>query len=109
MALPRLDPGCSRGAGGGARSVGIFERADGTGRGIYRGTVTPMDESDLARHLARQTTLSIDKFVALSANHPFQQFQISRGGMVIGTQTAYNGSPVSRSEIGCEISPAWLK
>ena len=25
--------------------------------------VTPMDESDLARHLARQTTLSIDKFV----------------------------------------------
>ena len=48
-------------------------------------------------------------WLTLSANHPFQQFQISRGGMVIGTQTAYNGSPVSRSEIGCEISPAWLK
>ena len=36
--------------------------------------VTPMDESDLARHLARQTTLSIDKFVVAN-------FASDRAGM----------------------------
>ncbi len=48
--------------------------------------VTPMDESDLARHLARQTTLSIDKFVVAN-------FAGDRAGMDAQLTAQVKGQP----------------
>ena len=48
--------------------------------------VTPMDESDLTRHLARQTTLSIDKFVVAN-------FAGDRPGLDAQLATLVSGQP----------------
>ena len=48
--------------------------------------VTPMDESDLARHLARQTTLSIDKFVVAN-------FASDRAGLDAQLAALISGQP----------------
>ena len=65
--------------------------------------VTPMDESDLARHLARQTTLSIDKFVIANFASDRAGLDAQLAAQIIGRPDAvlFDGlTPAHMLEVG---------